>query len=87
MRAGRRVSDSGALRMTWILLAVCGAGAARALWVLLAGYERMAAARDELDDSLHEHPPGTHNSDEDKLSDENKLSEEDKPAGGPNTPI
>jgi hypothetical protein len=39
--------------MGWALIAIAGAGAAQAAWAMVKAYQRMAAARDELDDSLH----------------------------------
>ena len=44
--------------MGWFMVAIVGAGAgaaARATWGLMRAYERLAAARDEFDDSLHTH--------------------------------
>jgi hypothetical protein len=39
------------------MVAIIGAGAAaRAAWGLMKAYERLAAARDELDESLHPRP-------------------------------
>jgi hypothetical protein len=39
--------------MVWVLMTIVGAGAAGAACAMAKAYERMAAVRDELDDSLH----------------------------------
>ena len=42
--------------MGWVVVAIIGVGtAARAGWGLMKAYVWLAAARDELDDSLHTH--------------------------------
>ena len=49
--------EKGRRKMAWVVVAIIGAGAAagRAAWGLMKAYERLASARDELDDSLHTH--------------------------------
>jgi hypothetical protein len=42
------------IQMGLVVVAIVGAGAAtRAAWGFLKAYEKLASARDELDDSLH----------------------------------
>jgi hypothetical protein len=54
--AGKGAGKRPPQKMGWVVVAIIGAGAAaRAAWGLMKAYERLAAARDELDDSLHTH--------------------------------